>query len=370
MTELACTGLAAQLPVQPVTSAMVDAARDRVARHDIWLSVAMPDQYHAVEALSRSAAPDEMHSPLTADLIAWFVDRNPCGHGFIVTASCSGSLVGYFLFYPWLLTDARDGTDRVGSFLFVRLYVAPAFRRRKIFAAMTAFGLDLVAQLGIGLAYTVPNQRSAPGFLKFGLQQPGLLPFWVRPVIPGWSRFRLGDRSASDVSVEVSGDFPDTWHPDATADLPGSTVLWSPRHAPILRWRYVERPEGGYEIRHVRRRGEVCGYLVTKRMRIKGLRTLVVCDAWFDGFDATAFRSALRDALRSGSRVDLAIAFGGEAAPGYRLALRKSGFFICPQRLQPQPVSIIACGVGEDPRRVKVPPTAHWHLTPLDWDVF
>lgn len=359
-------------PVPSATAAMIDAARERVNRSDIVLSVAAPDQYDRVEQLSRAASREEMLSPLTAELIAWFVDRNPCGRGFVVTASdaVTDRVVGYFLFHPWELRRRAPDPTRLRTFLFVRLYVDPAYRRRKVFAAMTDFGLDLVAQLGVGIAYTVPNQRSAPGFLKFGMQQAGQLPFWVRPNLPGWGWVGGFRNRTGDMAVERRAAFDDTWQPDAERDLPESTGLWSPRPIDMLNWRYPERPEGDYEIRYVRRREGVVGYLVTRRMRIKGLRTLVVCDGWMDGFDAAAFRAAIEDALRSGPRVDLAVAFGGGGAPGYRRALRRSGFVVCPPRLQPQPVAVIGCGVGGARQRVAVPPVAEWHLTPFDWDVF
>jgi GNAT superfamily N-acetyltransferase len=351
---------------------MVEAAQERVGRRDISLAVAAPAEYARVARLSQSASPSEMRSPLTAELIEWFVDRNPCGRGFVVTASSadSAALIGYFLFYPWVFAGRSADSHGVTSFLFVRLYVAPSHRRQKVFAAMTAFGLDLVTQLGVGLAYTVPNPRSAPGFLKFGMQPAGVLPFWIKPVLPGWTGRRWAVRHVNDLSVDRCTDFSDSWRPDFTPALPQSTELWCPRSPEFLRWRYVQRPEGAYEIRSVRRRNEPLGYLVTRRMRISGLRALVVCDAWFNEPSEGALREAVLDAVRSGSRVDLAIAFGGAAAPTYRRALRGAGFFVCPPRLQPQDVVIIACSLGEAGQRVNVPPTAQWHLTPLDWDVF
>jgi hypothetical protein len=105
-------------------------------------------------------------------------------------------------------------------------------------------------------------------------------------------------------------------------------------------------------------------------MRIKRFRTLVVCDAWFSESGSAGLRLALEDALRSGERVDLAIAFGGNASAPYRRALRSAGFMACPPFLQPQPVAVIGGGVGGPARRVDLPSVSTWHLTPYDWDVF
>jgi hypothetical protein len=116
--------------------------------------------------------------------------------------------------------------------------------------------------------------------------------------------------------------------------------------------------------------GAAVAVVVTRRMTIKGLRTLAVCDAWFGSSGPAALRLAVDDALQAGDRVRLAIAFGGSASPAYRQALRGSGFVVCPPALQPQPVAIIGGGVGGPESRVEMPGVDAWHLTPYDWDVF
>ena len=112
---------------------MIDAARQRLGRTDIVVDVAAPAEYAEAEALSRAARPSEMKSVLTAELVAWFIDRNPCGRGFLVLArdAATRGAIGYFLFYPWLLAHrAAGGIETRPAFLYVHLYVAPAHRRR------------------------------------------------------------------------------------------------------------------------------------------------------------------------------------------------------------------------------------------------
>ncbi len=372
MTE--SPGGSAQPDVQMhgVPEAMVEAARRRLGRSDIQLAVASPAEYARVAELSRSASPEEVRSPLTRDLIAWFVDENPYGHGFVVTASDPGSaqVIGYFVFHPWGLTGPAFSRP-TRTFLFVRLYVAPEYRRRKVFAAMTSFGFDLLSELDVELAYTVPNPRSSAGFLRFGMQKAGDLVFWVRPNVPGWGWIGGRRQRASGVSVELRESFDRSFDGEEWRDVPFPATMWSPRTRAALNWRYVARPGERYEIRYLQAEGLVCGYLVTRRMRIKGLRTLVVCDAWVPPSHATALRTGIEDALRSGARADLAVAFGGNAVPAYRSALEGAGFVVCPRRLQPQPVAIIGRGVHRHGREAESLPTVDaWHLTPFDWDVF
>ena len=357
--------------IPPVTDAMVGAARLRLGRDDIAVTVAGPGEYGEIEALSRAADPAEMKSVLTAELIAWFIDRNPCGRGFLVIARdpSSNAAAGYFLFYPWLLARrSATGHDLRPSFLYVHLYVAPPYRRRRVFAAMTSFGLDLVAQLGVGWAYTAPNPRSAPGFLKFGMRRVGDLTFWVRPALPGWGLVAGAARDEA-LTVECVPGLPDAL-PDIRAMLPPAVQAWSPRVPGMLRWRYRERPDCSYDIRRVFRGGAAVACVVTRRMRIKRLRTVALCDAWFSQSGPAALRLAVDDALRAGERVHLAIAFGGNASAPYREALRGAGFIVCPPAIQPQPVAIIGGAVGGPDNRVEMPGADAWHLTPYDWDVF
>ena len=359
------------LHVPPVTAEIVAAARQRLGRNDVLIGVADPAEYAEAEALSRAAHPSEMKSVLTAESIAWFIERNPCGRGFLVLARdpSTRGVIGYFLFYPWLIAHRGEREAEVRpAFLYVHLYVAPAHRRRRVFSAMTSFGLDLVEQLGVGLAYTVPNPRSTPGFLKFGMRQAGTLPFWIRPVVPGWAR-AAGARRDPALSVQQV-PLPTADAADVTSMLPESTTAWSPRTTAVVQWRYRDRPGSAYQIRQVSRSGRPIAVVVTRQMTIKGLRTLVVCDAWFSESGPQAMRMAIDDALAGGARVHLAIAFGGSASPAYAAALRGGGFRVCPPAIQPQPVAIIGGEVGGPGRRVAMPDVRAWHLTPFDWDVF
>ena len=361
------------LTVPAVTEFMIGAAAARLGRDDIVVTIARPDEYPLVEALSRAADPAEMMTPLTAEVIAWFADENPCGRGFMVVARdrATSGLIGYFLFYPWLLVRRTgDVREPLPSFLYVHLYVVPAYRRRRVFAAMTSFGLDLGGPTRCRPRLYRAEPRSTPGFLKFGMTHAGSLLFWIRPVVPGWGWLARGGRSPRGLTVARYEGFAGAELPDIDAMLPASTTVWSPHTVEHLVWRYDRHPGGAYEIRVVQRGDRPVGCVVTRRMRIKRFRTLVVCDAWFCESGASVLRLAVEDALRSGERVDLAIAFGGDASPPYRTALRRAGFLVCPAFFQPQPVAVIGGGVGDPGQRTELPAISTWHIVPSDWDVF
>ncbi|MGD8329501.1 MAG: hypothetical protein PVJ49_08680 [Acidobacteriota bacterium] len=390
-------------PAPSIDPALVRAVEQELHRDDIDLTIATPHDYAAVEEASRGACiAGDVLTPLTAELISWFVDRNPCGPGFVVIARPPGErrILGHFVFYPWTVrlrspASARgaggsDATDHAGAvegvaaesghsaasqalheataYIHIRLWVSVELRRRGVFLSMTRFGLELVRRMGVGLAYTVPNQRSAPGFLKLGECLAGELPFWVRPLLPGWAA--VAGSSTRGIEVERREAFDDSFDAARDAAMPAAATAWSPRRAALLNWRYPERPDFDYEIRYLHRAGTAVGYLVTRRMRIKRFRTLAVCDCWTAPGEERALRAGLDDAARAGERVDVAVAFGGNVAGTLRTALRAAAFVPCPKPLQPQPVAVIGGGIGDGAQRVELPPFDGWYITPCDWDVF
>lgn len=335
------------------------------------IRVAAPEDYAAIEAMSRAAPAQDVLTPLTAPLISWFVDKNPAGRGFVVLARdrSSGALAGHFVFYRWMLR--HRGPARVVSVpaaLYVRLYVRPEFRRRGAFAAMTRFGLARLAEDGVPLAYTAPNPKSSAGFIKFGMARRGPLPFYVRPSLPGWGWIGGTGRAARAIRVERRDRFDDRFAGELDAGPP-TARWWGARPADLLNWRFADRPDTNYEIRYLVTSDEPAGYLVTRRMRIKGLEALVVCDYWHREGHEAALRAGLDAARADGKRTDLAMAIGGTVSPSFARASRLAGFLPCPQALLPQPVVVFGGSIGGTPD-VPLPSAEEWHITPYDWDVF
>jgi GNAT superfamily N-acetyltransferase len=357
----------------PDTAAVGDAGLAS-SSNEFRVSVASPAEYADIEAFSRQADPAEVMSPLTAPLIAWFVQDNPCGPGFVVVARerATDELVGHFVFYRWTLTRRQSSGSVISfpSILYVRLYVRRDYRRRGVFAAMTRFGLGMAERQGIELAYTAPNPRSAAGFVKFGMARRGPLPFWIRPPVPGWSLVgRLGAR-APGIDVEPRPAFDTSFEQSMPEALPGHVTVWSPRSEKQLNWRYTKRPDCQYKIWYLRDKGRPVGYLVTRRMDIKGRPALVICDCWAGQQHAGAIRAGVEAARRDTGRRAVTIAMGASAVPHLARAYRRAGFIRTPSAVLPQPVVIFGGGLGSEASDDDLPALDTWHVTPYDWDVF
>lgn len=149
-----------------ILSELEDEFRDQ----EFYLTLASPAGYPAIEALS-TAAPDEVAIPLSQQTIEWLVDKNPQGQGFLVLAraTANAQIIGRFLFYAkeMVVRELLGGEAApLIAYLCVHLFVAPRNCRHGLFERMTAFGIDLLLRAGVRFVYTVPNARSAPGFLN------------------------------------------------------------------------------------------------------------------------------------------------------------------------------------------------------------
>lgn len=344
---------------------------------ELVLSLATPDEYAEVEALQRGAHPADIFKPLTAGLLRWFIHDNPAGAGFLVLARPrpGGPVIGHFLFYATRLVHADGVAVRsLPAYLYVHLYVSPEHRRRGVFAGMFAFGLAVLSRMGVPFAYTVPNPRSSPGFVKFGVRLLGRLPVRMAPAWTAWNALvSLSAGRAVSLDVQRVDDFGHAMvrHAASAEAHHGRAAVWGARWREQLHWRYVQRPDAEYDILRVAGRAQD-GYLVTRVLQIQKYRVLVVCDLALEPFDAATLHAALAAARaqRRDERVDLVMVQGGAGDARARQALWRAGLVRVPERLLPQPVAVFGGAPDDVGSTAGLPLLDRWLLTPCDWDVF
>jgi len=336
----------------------------------IHVDVAGTAAYTDVEALARTADRGEVFEPVSARLLAWFTHDNPHGEGFLVAARAprDGPVVGHFLFYAQTLLVGA-ATRAVPAMLYVNLYVAPAVRRRGVFAAMFGFGQAAVRRLGVPFSYTVPNQRSSPGFAKFGVRRLGTLPCWMAPASALWRAWpTLMAWGGAGVEVDRVEAFALEMLPEA----PPASHVRGRRTIDDLAWRFGRRP--GVEYAHwvITRSGRALGYAVTRVMTIQRYRVLAVCDLQLAAYDAAVLRRVIASiaAQSADARAELVMFQGGAPGAAARLACWRAGLVHVPDWLLPQPVAVYGGAPGLTHDTAGLPGLTEWHLTPGDWDVF
>jgi len=342
-------------------------ARDH-QREDIRFALATPADYAAIEQLTRSA--EDVDEPWSHQAIAWLLDANPDGPGFMVLARDRNNdrILGYFTFYPKPLLS---GSRVVPTFLFVRLYVSQAIRRRGIFETMTRLGMDLLKSADIKYAYSVPNRYSTPGFIKLGMRDQGDVGFWIRPTWRIWP-YVSGLPKHSGWDIEAIETFSDEWDELFDLPYPGQAIVRGVRSAARLNWRYKERPDATYGMWGVKARDGLVGYCVTRGTRIKGIPALVVCDFWSRPECEQMLRFALAAALRkAGPESARLVAAFVSAPPGpERRAIRRAGFLPIPKSIVPGRMPLIGADPARMNGRTPMPDVPSWLITPYDWDVY
>jgi predicted N-acetyltransferase YhbS len=348
-------------------SAFDDIVRDH-HREDIRFALATPTDYAAIEQLTRSA--EDVDEPWSREAIAWLLDANPDGSGFMVLARARDTdrILGYFTFYPKLLYSR---SERVPAFLFVRLYVCQEIRRRGIFETMTRLGMALLKCAGIEYAYSVPNRYSTPGFVKLGMRDQGDVGFWVRPTWRIWP-YVSSFPKLSGLAVEPIDSFGTQW--DELFEVPyrGQAIVRGARSAARLNWRYKNRPDAEYGMWGVRSRDELVGYCITRVTKVRGVPALVVCDFWLQPGSEQMLRMAVATALREAGPQSprFVTAFVSLPSGPERRAIRHAGFLPVPKSILPGRMPLIGTCPARMNGKTPLPDISSWLITPYDWDVY
>jgi hypothetical protein len=234
---------------------------------------------------------------------------------------------------------------------------------------MMAFGVNLLRRTGLRFVYTVPNPRSAPGFLKFGMAQLGTIPFRIG-LAQKWKLEALGQRPAE--TVVRRNEFDDQLMLGLDTLAPRRALVWGSRNVKLLNWRYRDRPEVDYVIWYLGEGGRTKGYLVTRKMTIMNYETLVLCDFWLEPSTAGGLNRLIAAALAAdhGRDASLVITMAGSPDMRFGSVLWRSGLARFPQRLLPQPVVVIGGFIDGKMHSQELPGSGNWLATPYDWDVF
>jgi hypothetical protein len=221
--------------------------------------------------------------------------------------------------------------------------------------------------MGVGFAYTVPNPRSAPGFVKFGVPLLGTLPCWMAPSADAWrgaASLLSPGRPAIDVARVPA--FDDTMIP-ARRD---PAAVFGRRTATQLNWRFGRRPGAEHALWRVSDGKVPAGFVVTRVMTIQRYRVLALCDWSLPGVSAAALRGIVGRMVPQSGPADLVMAQGGSPDRASHHAFWRAGFVQVPDRFLPQPIAVFGGAPAVRASTAGLPALGRWRLTPGDWDVF
>lgn len=305
----------------------------------------------------------------------------------VTVAEHKGELVGSF---HLVSREMFLNGEKARMVLLHDLGVLKEYRRRGLFLRLARCAIEHVLDHGWELTYSLPNERSYPGFIKhLGYRHVTVAPVYIRPLQPGallaerlpfsmpWKMLGRAATGVYDLFFPLGNPAPGlTIAPVErfTEDLAGlsrqfvaKAGLGCTRDEKFLNWRFVGHPGVDYD-RWVAGRGDrPLAYLITRRARLFGTEALLLMDmACADGAE-DALLVLISERLGPARRDGLAMAVFMGLHPFFS-GLKKLGFFPIPQRLNPRPMNFIvrghAQGLGEE-----IYDPSQWCITLADLDI-
>lgn len=216
-------------------------------------------------------------------LFHWKHRENPFGPSGEWVATSQGRIIGYRSFLRWEFVDSKGFS--VKAVRAVDTVTATEFRGRGIFRALTAIGVQELAQEGCDLIFNTPNRMSAPGYLGMGWSAVGRL----RVSFAASNAGGLARLAANRGQAAAVASVPTRLGEEADVALQDDAVLCGLlRHSPgsgfrtlrtsaYMTWRYSP-PSRGYRLGFVSDRDYAEGGAVFRLRQRGGAKELAIVE--------------------------------------------------------------------------------------------
>lgn len=302
----------------------------------------------------------------------------------MVLAEEEGRIVGI---QPMELLPHRISSESIRAGMLTGVMVHPDWRRRGIFTRLVEACEENAWHQGAGLVWTMPNDRSYPGFIKMGYTDPGPRRLFVwspRPAVllrkrlpaglatlfgwcaAPWISRRPGAGEASQVNLDaVLADLA------AAAEVVGSQWpgLIQQRDETWLRWRFDPPGSRRYKFFLARdERGTTAAWSAGTLESREGLNVGYLID--HVGIDSLALRAsgrALLDSLEQ-QGAELVLAVVSSSAQAQQLA--RLGMMQVPFRLAPKKFYTVFRAAPSLPEHLRalLARRDNWYQSFSDWD--
>lgn len=286
---------------------------------------------------------------------------------------------------PVSLFPMRWRNQPLTAAMLTAVMVHPAYRGQGLFRDLVARGLEASWESGATLAFTMPNERSYPLFLRDGWIDPGPRPFFVRPLHAG-ALLRTRGRAVRwtsglvDGALRVLRPLPRTDHDITALDRFGApadtldrqVMLDNPllaveRSAALLNWRFVDTQYFRYERWELATDEGWAGYVVLREDRRDGVHIGWLVD--LHGRDPRQRQRLIDAALVRAHAQGLHVAAAVMTDPAQGEDLRRCGFFRVPPRFSPRPFRLVWMPApGMEDHLAPLRHISAWRLTLADFD--
>lgn len=266
---------------------------------------------------------------------------------------------------PLRIEPFRHGDQRLLGAAFEGAMVRRGWRGRGVFSRLVSAALESAWARGAAFAYSMPNERSYPAFLKAGWWDLGERQVLVRPLLPQRVRGPEG-RGVDGITATAVPRFGDGLGGLLGRDAHASEL--EPERRPAwLEWRYGANPAAGYTLVEARGPdGDLVAIGVGRVLRIAGFRVGVVVQ-WAGA--GAGLRAALRG-LEAAFRLDGALlSLAVVAAASQATALSQHCYWRPPDFLPRRRLRTV-CMPRPGAAPALWPPRGveSWRLSLGDWD--
>lgn len=315
----------------------------------------------------------------------WQYRQNPMGKAIIVLAKDeqkNNLIIGVEVILPMKIMV--DQQIVIGS-LSCNSAVDPDYRKMGIFSRLVSAIQDKSIEKGISCIYGIANEKSVEAFIKKGAIEIISLPLLVKPlrlseyfdtflgkiIKPCDTIWKIKSNNNPNV-IRYEAQFNSEF--DLLIDKASKRIpIIQRRDKEFLKWRYGNHPIHKYQVFVLKQDSILKGYVITTQSMVNQKKLGIIVDFLVDD---TANVKELRDLISVAledfwkNNVSIAIA---TCRPGLLECniLKKSGFFVIPKILKPQPLHFILIQKNQQEHQLdKLEQYKRWYFSFGDYDIF
>lgn len=313
---------------------------------------------------------------------------NVSGEAFIKLAYDNENkvLAGQYIVIP---ARIKVGDEVCKVILSLNTLTREQYRGQKIFVSLAEEVYRECAENGYKFCYGAPNQNSHPGFLKrLQFRDAGIMPLFIKIIHPSYlvkERFsstvlekmalpfnllfkpgrQKGAADIFEVTLKNANLFDDFWR----KNMNKYNVI-GVRDASYMRWRYIEMPRRDYKIYAVQEGGRVKGYIIGRITEVAGMSCGMIVDFFVEPEQVEVGINLVRKLENFFYQNNVGL-MGCLMQKHFEEAhiLKKTGFFVCPKLMEPQPFPIIFRKFNDMKHSELMENFDNWFFTMGDYDV-
>ncbi|MFW2137262.1 GNAT family N-acetyltransferase [Chryseobacterium sp. TY4] len=255
------------------------------------------------------------------------------------------------------------------------------YRGKGLFIKLAKDVYDKAATQQVKLVYGFPNGSSIHGFqkkLNWDVLDP--VPFLLKPLktkyftnkigVLSWlPNINIGRRHSADRSYKIiaSRSFPNEVN-QLWLKFSKDIKVAVNRDKQYLDWRYVNKPDEDYIIRHIYKNDDYLGYVVFCIKEKHGGKVAYIMELIYDLENQKVGEELVKNAVNEiiNQDADCILSWCLEHSPNFKV-FKKYGFYNMPEKLRPIELHFGACAF-EDALRPIVGKRESWYLSYSDSD--